>query len=187
VRHRTGIAGAVLTVATLAVVAACGGGSKGTGTDAAPAGDYLTCLRQHGVNLPQVSFSPGARPSGVRPSGQRPTGPRPSGSRSPGAFGGGFGGGGFGGFLGSQAPPGVDQNTWNQAQQACASLRPTAFPSRNRDAGAITAYRNCLADHGVTLTGRPDDLSTADPKVAAAIQACAPLRPTPRPSPTPSG
>jgi hypothetical protein len=108
---------------------------------------------------------------------------RPSGS---GRGGGGFPGGGpgGGGFFGSQAPPGVDQSTWDKAQKACAKLRPTGIPQR--DNGALTAYRNCLADHGVTVSGPVNDLSTSDPKVAAALKACEALRPTGRPSPAPS-
>ena len=71
-------------------------------------------------------------------------------------------------------------------------------------ASQLTAYRSCLSDHGVTLptvaprpSGTPaagasggpgrrgaggfggiGALNTADPKTAAAVKACAPLRPT---------
>jgi hypothetical protein len=80
----------------------------------------------------------------------------------------------------------VDQSTWDKAQKACAALRPSGIPQR--DNGAIAAYRNCLADHGVTVSGPVNELPSSDPKVAAALQACEPLRPTGRPSaaPTPS-
>jgi hypothetical protein len=96
------------------------------------------------------------------------------------------GGGGFG--FGDQPPPGVDAKTRQDAQQACASVRPSA--GAGRDNGAFTAYRNCLADHGVTMNqGRGNQLNTADPKTAAALKVCEPLRPTgfptgpgPRPS-----
>jgi hypothetical protein len=63
---------------------------------------------------------------------------------------------------------------------------------------ALVAYRNCLTEHGVTFpSGGPRaagggggfaGLNTADPKVAAALTACEPLRPTggaPRPTTTP--
>jgi hypothetical protein len=110
----------------------------------------------------------------------RPSGARPSGSARPGGPGGGFG-------FGDQPPAGVDQATWDKAQRACASLRPSGNPQRNRDNGAATAYRNCLADHGVTASGGFDQLDSGDPKVAAAMQACAALRPSNRPSPAPSG
>ena len=134
----------------------------------------MDCLRQHGVNVTM----PTGRPSGARPSG-RPSGVRPSGRA---------GGGGGGGFLGNQPPSGVDQQTWDAAQQACASLRPSFGPGgRGANNSALAAYRNCLRDHGVTASGPLNDLSSADPKVAAALQACAPLRPTAAPRPSSSG
>jgi hypothetical protein len=172
---------AVLTLtlgAVAALAAACGCSGSGTkpASNAAPNGGqgggaqaYVACLRQHGVNLPT-------------PNGSR--GPRPSNRPSPGASGGNRGGFGFG----DQPPPGVDQQTWTQAQQACASVRPS--PGAGRDNGAFTAYRNCLSDHGVTMNGRQDQLDQNDPKVAAALKACEPLRPTGGPgfrgSPSPS-
>jgi hypothetical protein len=169
-----------LTAAAVAVsLAACGGSGKGGGNGATPSGGargafqaYTNCLSQHGVNVPQASRGPrgSTRPS-ARPSGF-PTA-RPSG---------GNGGNRFG--FGDQPPAGVDPTTWANAQQACATLRPSAGPQR--DNGAITAYRNCLADHGVTLNGGPDQLNTADPKVASAMQICEPLRPTGRPTGRPS-
>ncbi|WP_426509174.1 hypothetical protein ACPPVO_00655 [Dactylosporangium sp. McL0621] len=184
------IGGAALALAAVAFFAAACGSSDDNAPAAAGASggtDYASCLRNNGVNLPQFNASgrPTARPSGFpggRGSGQpRPSGePRPSGS---GGFRGGNPGGG-GGFFGSTAPDGVDQQTWEKAQKACASLRPTAFPSGgggfgNRGNGQDAAYRNCLAEHNVTVQGNLDQLNTADPKVAAAVQACAPLKPAP--------
>jgi hypothetical protein len=172
---------ALALAAVAATAAACGGGGK-PAANAAPSGRpsgqgggqaYVACLRDHGVDLPQFNGSRGPRPSG-RPSG-RPTA-RPSDGGNSGGFRGGFG---------DQPPPGVDAQTWQKAQQACASLRSSAGPQR--DNGAFQAYRNCLADHGVTMSGRPDQLATTDPKVAEALRICQPLRPTTRPSPTPSG
>ena len=168
---------AVLSMAAVGI-AACGGGGKNSGTTPTSAASgqrggfqaYTDCLRQHGVNLPQGGGSRGPRGS-VRPS------VRPSGGN-------GFGNGGNRLGFGDQAPPGVDQNTWNQARQACAALQPSL---RARDNGAITAYRNCLADHGVTMNGRPGQLNTADPKVAQALQVCAPLRPSGLPAPSATG
>ncbi|GAA3279631.1 hypothetical protein GCM10020218_031210 [Dactylosporangium vinaceum] len=183
------IGGAVLALAAVALfAAACGSSDDKTPAAAASSGsDYASCLRNNGVDLPQFNASgrPTARPSGQpRPSGQgRPSGePRPSGS-------GGFRGGG-GGFFGTAAPSGVPQDVWEKAQKACASLRPSGFPGgggfngnggqggNGRDA----AYRNCLTEHGVTVTGPTDQLDTTDAKVAAAITACAPLKPSPRAS-----
>jgi hypothetical protein len=182
------IGGAALALAAVACFAtACGSADPGTPAATASGGtDYASCLRDNGVNLPQLNGSgrPTARPSG-NPSG-RPTAfpsgqPRPSGS-------GGFRGGG--GFFGTAAPDGVDQQTWEKAQKACESLRPTAFPSGFRSGGngngggggRDAAYRNCLTEHGVTVSGPVDQLDPADAKVAAALTACAPLKPSPRPS-----
>jgi hypothetical protein len=187
VRAATAAAG-LLAVAGL--LAGCGGKSSPSGAGAAssaPAGAgfqaYTDCLRQHGVTINLPSDRPTVRPSGFRPSGVRPSGLRPSRFR-------GGGGGGFPGVFGTAAPPGVDQATWDAAQQACASLRPSFGPRAG--GGAAAAYRNCLRDHGVTGPAGPNQMNTANPKVAAAMQACAPLRPTggpgaPSPAPTPTG
>jgi hypothetical protein len=193
--------GAAVAMAAVAMgVAACGG--KGDGTDGTATGGnngngfqaYISCLSEHGVTLPQ---QPGNRPTDQ---------PRPNPSRSPGGQGGngqggtgqggtGQGGGfpGGGGLFGEQAPQGVDQTTWDAARTACESVRPTAGPGGQGGPGgfdnsAFTAYRNCLSDHGVTMSQGPGDLTTADPKVAAAVKACEALRPTgaPRPQPTQS-
>jgi hypothetical protein len=189
-RYSIRVAGLALALASVAALAvACGGKATGS-AGPAPSGQnafqaYLTCLSQHGVTLPQGSPSARAdRSPGPRPSGGRPSGPRPSGPRGSGGPGGGFGFGGPGGFgFGDQAPPGVDQDTWTKAQQACASLRPSQ-PARNN--GALTAYRNCLADHGVTMSQGPGALDSNDPKVAAALKACEPLRPSNLPTARPS-
>jgi hypothetical protein len=180
-RKRAGVVGSVaLGVALLAGGAvACGGGSGGNTPNSVPSADgfaaYTTCLSNHGVKLP-TAF-PSGRPSGF-PSG-RPSG-RPS--RSPGEGSGGGGGGGFFGGFGNNPPAGVDAATWQAAQQACASVRPTAGASRGAGGNsAFVAYRNCLSEHGVTAGA---NMNTADPKVAAALQTCEPLRPTGGPRPT---
>jgi hypothetical protein len=130
---------------------------------------YTTCLSQHGVTMPS-SFPRGNRPSGA-----------PSGRPSRGA------GGGRSGY-GNQPPAGVDAATWQQAQQACASLQPSAGARNggNRNNAAVTAYRNCLSDHGVTMSTGPGGLDANNPTVAAAMKACEPLRPTPRPTASPT-
>jgi hypothetical protein len=156
------------------LLAACGGNSGGGTANAAPSGGqaafqaYADCLRQHGVNIPVPSGRPSGRPSGVRPSGVRPSGVRPSGRGFP------------GGFFGTEAPPGVDQSTWDAAQRACAGLRPSF--GRGGGNSAFQAYRNCLREHGVTPSNGPAGFDTADPKVASALAICAPLRPSARPS-----
>jgi hypothetical protein len=183
------VAGLVASCVTaVTMLAACGGGSgnpaAGAGAPSGTAGfqAYVACLTQHGVTLPsqdtrgRPSFAPGTRPS-----------------RSPG--GGGFGGrgGSFGGGFGltdpNNPPAGVNPATWSAALTACKSLQPTL----NRGDGgfnnsALTAYRNCLSDHGLNFSAGPGgfNFNTADPKVAAALKACEPLRPTGRPNPSPS-
>jgi len=189
-------------VATATSLAACGGSSNnganaanatnsstsGTRPNASAIQAYVTCLGQHGVKLDlptgRPSFTRGPRPSGA---------PRPtrSGGFGGGGFGGGFGGGGFGGLFGdpNNPPAGGDAATWSAALTACKSLQPS-FGGRGNGGGfnnsAFTAYRNCLQSHGVTFSQGPQGLSTSDPKVAAALKACAPLRPTGRPTAAPS-
>jgi hypothetical protein len=179
------------------LVAACGSGSGNTTTTTNSGGSggnqaltaYVDCMKQNGVTITLPSFAPrngasrgpggyGGRPSGeARPSGQPR--PRPSGS-----FGGGGGfPGGAGGFF--QKPAGVDDATWQKAQTACASTLPSrgagGFGNGGNN-GANQAYRNCLQQHGVTMTnGRP---STTDPNVQKAMKTCAVLRPSASPTPT---
>ncbi|AGL18293.1 hypothetical protein [Actinoplanes sp. N902-109] len=191
------IAGLLVASAALVfTVAACGGSDDsstaapgrqpGGGTNAFAA--YTQCLAQNGVTITMPSGMARNRPSagasgfprGNRPSG-RPAGqPRPSGSAGPGGFG---GRGGFPGGGGFQKPAGVDDATWQKAQSACASLRPSMGAGRgNRGGNGLdAAYTNCLKDHGVT------DLSTlnsTDAKVTAAKTACKALAPTATPAAT---
>jgi len=169
------VGAALVGLAAAGLLAACGGHATAGTSGAAPAPSgfqaYADCLRQHGVTVTVPTARPTDRPTG-RPTA-RPSGVRPSGNR----------GGGFPGF-GGAAPSGVDPSTWAAAQEACAGVRPSFGGGGGRGAnnGAIAAYRNCLRDHGVTASTGPEALNTADPKVAAAVQACAPLRPSTRPS-----
>jgi hypothetical protein len=154
-----GIAGLVVASAALLFsVAACGGGSDGTpatGGDNQDGGGrntafaaYTECLAKNGVTITMPSGGPRVRPSGG-PSGFPSGMPRPSGSARAGGGGlpnGGIPGGGFG------KPDGVDDATWEKAQQACASVLPSGRPGGNgRGNGMSAAYRNCLQDNGVTL------------------------------------
>ena len=170
---------AVAAAALLVSAAACGsdsepatGGAAGTGGGGFTA--YTDCLKENGVTVTLPSGMPRTRPSDL-PSGM----PRPSGSARPGgAPGGGFpGGGGF------QKPAGVDDTTWQKAQSACASLRPSGRPGGNgRGSGMSAAYRTCLQDHGVTLG--EGGLATSDPKVQQAMETCKALAPTASPAPS---
>jgi hypothetical protein len=216
VRYRTRMTGLVLGLATTGAVlalglAGCGGSAKAT-TGATPGGApsggqqqlqaYVSCLNQHGVKITLPTGRPTAFPSRsgfpggggrftARPT-VRPSGVRPSGARS-GFPGGGFGGGGggFGNIFGAngQPPAGVDQATWQAAQQACASVQPSfgaggARGGGRADNGANAAYLNCLRDHGaIPSSGPTTQFNTADPAVAAAMTACAPLKPTGGPNP----
>jgi len=189
-RHGATVAGLVVAGSLLA---ACGGaGSSGGSTPVGAAASvsatggagsnaaYRTCLAQHGVTFP--SRSPGqGRPSG--------------GAGNGGGFGGFGGGGGFSVSPQTQA-----------AMQACASLRPSggAFPGGGRGGTALTAFRNCMNQQGVTIpttrpTARPTASSTDgtrfflggldpnDPKVAAALRVCSPLLPSRGASAQPTG
>jgi hypothetical protein len=194
VRHRTRMLALLVGAAAVAGLAAgCGGSSAAPPANAAGGNGfaaYTQCLARNGVVLPSLSANPRAdRTGGVRPSG------RPS-NRPSGGTGNGGGFGGFAGF-GNQPPAGVDQATWDKAMQACASVRPSGGAGGGANNSALVAYRNCLTEHGVTLpSGGPRGgaggglagLNTADPTVAAAVTACAPLRPSggpPRTTPAP--
>lgn len=86
-------------------------------------------------------------------------------------------------------PPGVTQQQYDAAIQACRSLLPA--PGQNiANNPAFAVYRNCLQARGVTLptpgqstgsaaTGGFGGLTNStDPTVQAALKACASLRPT---------
>jgi hypothetical protein len=160
-----------LTVASVAVLfaAACGGGSDAADADnndgvTGGFAAYTECLKENGVTVTMPSGGPGGRPpGGAGPSGMpQPSGmPRPSdGVRPP-------GGGGFG------KPAGVDDATWEKAQSACASVRPSGpgggRPSGGPGRGADSAYRNCLRENGASAATSPDPV---------AAKACEVLKPS---------
>lgn len=189
VRSKTFRRVAALAVASASVMlaAACGGGgtSSGAPEGAANGGGpnnaaftaYTDCLKKNGVTITLPSGGPRTRPSGeARPSGSPR--PRPSGSAGQRQF-----PGGGGGFFGK--PAGVDDATWQKAQAACASVRPS-FGAGQRGGGgngANQAYVNCLRDHGVQM-GQGQQQSSADPATKKALDACKVLRPTASPTPT---
>ena len=109
--------------ATLAVIPACSttkAPRPPTTSTVAPAttsappqahGVYEQCLTQHGVPSPAAGPAPGPGPV--------PQGPLPGPAEDP---------------AGGASPPppplsGVDQTTWDNARQACASLQPTPPPT----------------------------------------------------------
>jgi len=128
--YRMRIGAVALGAVCLAALAACGGKASGTGSTAAAAGAgaggmqaYVNCMSQNGVTITMPSGGPGG---GMPPSGRMPTG-RPSGAPRSGRPSGGPSGGPGGG--GMMKPSGVDDQTWQKAQQACASLRPSRGPA----------------------------------------------------------
>jgi hypothetical protein len=177
---------ALAVLALSAVTAACGGGGGSsattgttgpassstttTGTDrfGAAFAAYRTCLAQHGVKLPTGGFGrpPSGTTGGTPPAGG---GAPPSGQ----------------GFV----PAGVDATTFQKAQQACASKRPSGgfgrgggFGGGQISSSALTAFRGCLQSHGVKL-GAQGDFRQAftDAKGRKAFQTCRvllPQRPT---------
>jgi hypothetical protein len=150
--------------AVLLLTAGCGtkpaAAAASASASASPSGGvsaYLACLRQHGANVP--SARPTARPS-ARPSG------------------------GAGGFAANPQ--------FRQAMTACASLRPKGGFGRGRGGqlgAALMAFRTCMSAHGEPVPAtRPSPMPTArpagdarflngldptNPKVAAALKACA--------------
>jgi hypothetical protein len=172
-----------ILVALLAL-ASCGGSSHSanatpaTTTPTTTAGGrgggfaaLRTCLQNHGITLatqPRRGGPPSTTPGETRPSG-----------------GGFFGGGGGGGGRGLTPPPGVSESKFQAAIDACRSSLPNGGNRLN--SSAFAAYRSCLSDHGVTLptagstpaTGStpPPTINRNDPKVAAAMKACAALLP----------
>jgi hypothetical protein len=190
---------AALLVTTACAVAACGGGggssaattSAGTtantttsaagaaGANGAAFAKYTTCLKQHGVTLP--NFGQGRPPGGGAPDagpGGAPTGTAPNPPTGTNRR------GGFGQF---------DNPKFQKASAACASLRPKfgagGFGGRGgQNTAAFAAYRNCLTLHGVKTAdgfgfGRPGGAAPTA-KEKAALSACASLRPTRQARPT---
>ena len=192
------IAGALL------LLSACGGSSSSSSaSDAATAApttsssgaavarggadmtSYRQCMSDNGVTLPDFAVGanggPGDFPSGMpsgmptdRPSGM-PSGAPPSGGPA----------GGFAGAL----PDGVDQETFDAAQAACASLAPQGGFGQRRpgggaqiDATALAAYKSCLTDHDVAVPDGDNwmaSLDRSDQAVQAEMETCAPLLPSP--------
>jgi hypothetical protein len=185
---------AALLVTTACAVAACGGGggsaatttSAGTtsNTTTSPAGaaggaafaKYTTCLKQHGVTLP--NFGQGQPPGGGAPNGGQGT--PPTGTAPP---------------TGTNGPGGqFNTAKFRQASAACASLRPKGggfgggFRGGGQNTAAFAAYRNCLTLHGVKTAGgfgfgQPGGAAPTA-KQKAALAACASLRPARQGRPT---
>jgi hypothetical protein len=187
-RLRSKAAALFVASAAALLTAACGGNAGAPATGGGAGGStaftaYLECLNKNGVTITMPSGGVRNRPSdgASRFPGGYPSGmPRPSGSA--GRRGGGFPGGG--GFF--SKPAGVDDATWQKAQEACASVRPSGRPggfgNGSGGPGRNAAFQNCMKEHGVTST---ENLSTTDPAVKKALATCRVLR-QPAPSATPT-
>jgi len=181
-RSRRALGPVILGGAALLLVTGCGqAASPAAAAPSSPssAGSsisaYLTCLRQHGANVPTArpTVRPTARPSGGfgSPSAAMLKARQACAKLRPaGGFGFGFGGGGqfaaaFQAFRTCMASHG----------ETIPTTRPTAPPASPPASGAPRADR--------FLNG----LNPANPKVAAALKACQSKLPTfPRPADSPS-
>jgi hypothetical protein len=100
-------------------------------------------------------------------------------------FGGAAGGAGGAGGLAANLPEGVDIASLQKGLQACADKIPGGLPGPGGAGGAgannpaLTAYRTCLSDNGVTLPENfgQGGFDPADPAFVAANETCAPLLP----------
>ena len=115
--------------------------------------EYLDCMKQQGVELPngagfQLGAGGGEAPPGTLQLGQ---GQAPQGQAGNGA-----------------APPSFDTSKLQAAQEACGDLLPEGanfggpggFGGANGggvDTSAFNAYRSCMSDHGVTIPERQDN------------------------------
>ena len=193
-RRRFLIQAALPALAAALVLAGCGG-SSGSSSNAgatssasatssaatsAKLSAFQTCLKQHGVTIkpgqfgarPRGSFTPTAFPTGsARPSFSGSARPRPS-------------------FSGSAQD--------SAAFKACAKYAPAGFGggfNRVVSSSALKAFKSCLSQNGVKVTGTTAsailaELRNATGKTAAADRTCrvllAPTAPTASPSPSPS-
>jgi hypothetical protein len=177
------VRGALPVLAATLVLAGCGGStgsSSAAATSSASATSsaatsaklsaFQTCLKQHGVTIkpgqfggrPRASFSPSAFPT-------RSPRPRPS-------------------FTGSFA--GRD----SAAFKACAKYAPAGFGGgfgRAISSSALAAFKSCLSQNGVKVTGTTAgavlaELRNAMGKTASAVKTCRVLLQPSAPSPSPS-
>jgi hypothetical protein len=180
---RFGVLGALPVLAATLLLAGCGGGTGGssaaatssasassTSTASAKLSAFQTCLKQHGVTIkpgqfgarPRASFTPTAFPTGSPR-------PRPS-------FSGSFSG------------------TDSTAFKACAKYAPTGLGrgfGRTISSSALAAFKSCLTQNGVKVTGTTAsailaELRNATGKTAAASRTCRVLLQPTAPSPSPS-
>ena len=175
--HRALMRGTLAALAAALVLTGCGGssGSSSAGatstasaasTTPAALSAFQTCLKQHGVKIKPGQFS--ARPRASFTPTAFPTGSpfsRPS-------------------FAGRDSA----------AFKACAKYAPAGFGrgfGRTISSSALAAFKSCLSQNGVKVTGTTAgsvlaELRDATGKTAAAVRTCrvllAPTAPTPSPT-----
>lgn len=184
--RRFGVSGALSVLAATLVLTGCGGSSSSSSSSSAGATSsasatstaatsaklsaFQTCLKQHGVTIkpgqfgarPRASFTPTAFPTGSPR-------PRPS-------------------FTGSFAARD------SAAFKACAKYAPAGFGGgfgRTISSSALAAFKSCLSQHGVKVTGTTAnailaELRNATGKTATAVRTCRVLIQPATPSPSPS-
>lgn len=177
--RRFGVGGALAVLAATLVLTGCGGSSgtssaaatsSASATTSAKLSAFQTCLKQHGVAItpgqfagrPRGSFSPSAFPT-------RSPRPRPS-------------------FSGSFS------SSDSAALKACAKYAPAGFGGgfgRTISSSALAAFKSCLSQNGVKVTGTTAnailaELRSATGKTAAAVRTCRVLLQPAAPTPSPS-
>ena len=169
-------------LAALLTLTACGGDSSADAAAEATtaAGGAVGCPRLRRLPRLHGRERRHAARDGRPPAAMPTAAPSAMPSGGPGAFPGGL-------------PDGVDQETFDTAQAACADLAPAFGPGRaggpvgsgTVDATAMAAFQSCLSDNGVTVAEGQDpirDLDRSDPDVKAAMDTCSPLLPVPTPA-----
>jgi hypothetical protein len=174
----------VLAAVALGTLALATPASAASTTTTAPRSKALTayrsCMKAHGVKLPQFTRPAGGGSGGAGGS----TNAGASGEAGGGGTGRSGGGGGrFGGgnFVPRNLPKGVTLKKYQAAQKACASKLPAGgFGSGQQNAPQFQAYLSCLRDHGVKVptTGSLRSLNRNDPAFQAANQTCGVLLPS---------
>ena len=179
--RRFGVGGALTVLAATLVLTGCGGSSdssssaaatsSASATTSAKLSAFQTCLKQHGVTVKPGQF--GARPRGsFSPSAFPTRSPRPRPS-----------------FTGSFAA------SDSAAFKACAKYAPAGFGGggfgRTISSSALAAFKSCLSQNGVKVTGTTAgavlaELRNATGKTASAVKTCRVLLQPSAPSPSPS-
>jgi hypothetical protein len=176
------IRGALPVLAAALMLTGCGGGSSSSSSSAgatasasatstaatsAKLSAFQTCLKQHGVTIRPGQF--GARPRGSFTPTAFPT-------RSP------------------RPRPSFSSSADAAAFKACAKYAPAGFGGgfgRTVSASALAAFKSCLGQNGVKVTGTTAsailaELRNSTGKTAAAVRTCRVLLEPTAPTPSPS-